>query len=989
MRKILLTILVIAMSSAVCLAQTVNGTILGHVTDASGFAVQGANVAILNTGTGLNESLTTDKSGSFISPTLPLGTYEVTVSAKGFETQVKSGLVLNVADRMQLLYTLKPGNVSTTVKVTTHAPLIETASTTLGAVISSQQVASLPVNGRSVTDLLILVPGVSMLGGANQQSVGGVGTFSNEGGVHFLVDGGDASRVDYDDLTNQYGSSAGRISRVSMDAVQEFRVSTDLYSAEYGATQGGSVNLITKSGTNDMHGSLFEYFRNNIFDARDYFDAPPTNQPAYRLNQFGGSVGGPVIHNRMFYFGDYEGVRQRTGNILRAIVPTAAARAAAVPVIQTELAQLPLPNGPITSDPNFGNYTIGVTNPLTENTYMGKIDYMMSNVNHLSGRINVNKNLTDTYTGVATGQIQSAPGIMVLAMLDDTYTITPKLLNDATFNYNRFHVDPLSSPDENIRNEPIVNYGEGAGTGPGLFNILIANNSFTYQDIVTWVHNHQQIKFGGNIIRNQVNKELGFQMIATFQTFAQAQQNQAFQDSTLGFPRFGLRNTYYDMFFQDDYQLRPRLTLNLGLRYQYDTTFQEAHGKITNFDFSTDALTPIGDNGLDFQKLNFAPRIGIAYSMNSAGTTVLRAGFGIFYTDQNAGNDGQGLPSNVPGNGFTASVSYKQVPGLVGLPFPDLSSFGVPSTSFSAIQRNLATPYSEKWSLNIQQALGQSAMLQVGYSGNHGVHLFESIDANRFFPGTNVRPLPQYGSISTLYTGGFSNYDALQAIFKKRWNNGMAFHANYTWSHTLDDTPTVFSSIQDDHNPQLDYSNTDFDVRHNFEADVSYQIPAAPRIPKIIGSGWQFNDITQIRSGFYYSVSCGCDPLSVGQLNGLADSVPGVNRRPTDYNIPFNQLNPAAFVAPVGHIGNSGRNSNKGPAAMDFDMSAFKTFTIVGQQKLEFRAEAFNIFNHPQFSSPGAALNNLPQFGQSLSTITTDVGFHTSRQLQFALRYFF
>jgi hypothetical protein len=503
------------------------------------------------------------------------------------------------------------------------------------------------------------------------------------------------------------------------------------------------------------------------------------------------------------------------------------------------------------------------------------------------------------------------------------------------------------------------------------------------------VHGHQQIKFGGAAIRNQVNKELGFQMIATFLTFAQAQQNQAYSDTTLGFPRFGLRNTYYDLFFQDDYQLRPRLTLNLGLRYQYDTTFQEAHGKITNFDFSTGALTPIGDNGLDFQKLNFAPRIGVAYSLNAAGTTVLRAGFGIFYTDANAGNLGQGLPANVPGNGFSATVSHLQVPGLVGLPFPDLSSFGVVSTSFSAIVKNLQTPYSEKWSLNLQQALGQSAMFQIGYSGNHGVHLYENIDENRLFPGGASRPYPQYGSIGTTYAGGYSNYDALQAIFKKRWNNGMTFHANYTWSHTLDDTPTVFSSIQDDHNPQLDYSNTDFDLRHNFEADTSYQIPAVPRIPKVIGSGWQFNDITQIRSGFYYSVSCGCDPLNVGQANGYADSVPGVNRRPANYSIPLNQLNPAAFTAPVGHIGNSGRNSNKGPAAIDFDMSLFKTFTIVGQQKLEFRAEAFNIFNHPQFSSPGASLTDLPQFGQSLSTITTDVGFHTSRQLQFALRYFF
>ncbi len=257
-------------------------------------------------------------------------------------------------------------------------------------------------------------------------SIGGKGTFSNEGGLHFLLDGGNASRVDYDDMNNTYGSSAGRVSRASVDAVEEFRVYTDSYSSEYGQTQGGVINLIIKSGTNDFHASLFEYFRNEKLDARDYFNSMPRYKPAYRLNQFGGTFGGPIIHNKLFFFADYEGVRQRSGNILLAQVPTAAVRAIALPVIQSAFNALPLPNGPLpTTDPRFGQYAESVSNPLTENTGIIKVDWEVSSRDHVTARYNANQNLTDTYFGVATGQVQHAPGFLQLGMIGYTRTISP------------------------------------------------------------------------------------------------------------------------------------------------------------------------------------------------------------------------------------------------------------------------------------------------------------------------------------------------------------------------------------------------------------------------------------------------------------------------------------------------------------------------------------------------------------------------------------
>ena len=975
--------------ASICFAQTDTGTILGVVEDAKGYSIVGATVILENVGTGFTQKLVTNSTGGFISAPLPLGNYKAVVSSPGFTTAIKQDLTLLVSDRMRLRFQLAPGSVTETVTVTGQTPLIDTASTTQGGVVSKQQVADLPINGRSVTDLLALVPGVELRGSSNQLSVGGQGTDTNEGGLHVLLDGGDASRVDFDDVGNTYGSSAGRVSRASVDAVEEFRVYTDSYSAEYGQTQGGVVNLITKSGTNDFHASLFEYFRNEILDARDYFNPAPAYKPAYRLNQFGGTLGGPILRKKLFFFTDYEGVRQRSGTVLLAVVPTAAARSTAVPVVQQALTNLPLPNGPISAaDPRFANYTESVTNPLTENTGIGKIDWQATQNDHITGRYNINQNLTDTYTGVAKGQVQDAPGLMQLAMLNYTRTFSPSVINEASFYFNRFHVDPRASNDPTVLVSPIINFGEGAGVGPGLFDLHVANNSFTGQDNLTIVHGKHQIKAGGTVIRNQANKELGFQMTINYLTFDNALQNQAYSDGTLGFPRIGIRNTYYYLFVQDNYQVSRQLSLNMGLRYQYDTSPSEAQGRIANFNFATGALDPEGATVLNAPKLNFAPRFGIAFSPFASGSFVIRGGFGLFFSDLNAGNLGQNLPSNT-GLGFSASVSNLQVPGLVGLPFPNLSSFAVPTTSFSAIVKNYQEPYSEKWNLNIQQAIGSTAMVQIGYSGARGIHLIEGYDANRLFPGGASRPYPQYGSINTDFTGAVSNYQAFQAIFKKRWPNGLTFNANYTFSHSLDDAPTVFGSYQDDHNPVGDYGNSDFDVRHNLEFDASYAIPGIPHVYKVIGSGWQYNTITAIRSGFPYSVTCGCDPLNVGQATSRADLIPGVSPRPQLFSIPLNQLNPAAFVAPVGHFGTSGRNIFYGPDAVNFDMSIFKSFNLTHKQQVTFRAEAFNIFNHPQFSNPQSALNNIPQFGQTTSTVSTQEGFHTSRQMQFALRYSF
>jgi hypothetical protein len=551
-------------------------------------------------------------------------------------------------------------------------------------------------------------------------------------------------------------------------------------------------------------------------------------------------------------------------------------------------------------------------------------------------------------------------------------------------------VDPRAASEADVLTAPIVNFGGGiANTGPGLFDLVVANNSYSTLDTLTWVTGRHQLRFGTQIIRNEGNKGLGFQKLVNYLNLDDAAANRAFSLSTIGFPRVGLRNTYAHFFVQDDFRVNTHLTINMGLRYQYDTAPTESHGRIANFDLSTGTLDPVGSSVLDAPKLDFAPRFGIAYSPFNSGHTVFRAGYGIFFADLNAANLGQNMPSNTPGFQFNESVNALQIPGLAGLPFPDLSAFALPATAFSAIAKNFQMAYTQKWNFNVQQALSKNTLLQVEYLGSRSLHLQGGINENRLIAGTQTRPITGVGDVNFMMSGLISNYQALMTTFRQRFGHGLSFNLNYTWSHSIDDQPTIFSSFQDDHNVLNDYGSSDFDVRHNLEFDYTYALPAAPVIPGWLGAGWQINGITNIRSGFPYTVTCGCDPLGVGQATSRADLISPQSTKPANYSIPLAQLSLAAFASPVGHYGTLGRNTFSGPGAVNFDFSLFKDFHVRERQTVQFRAETFNIFNHPQFGNPFATLTAPSLFGASLGTIATAEGFHTSRQIQFALRYSF
>jgi hypothetical protein len=421
------------------------------------------------------------------------------------------------------------------------------------------------------------------------------------------------------------------------------------------------------------------------------------------------------------------------------------------------------------------------------------------------------------------------------------------------------------------------------------------------------------------------------------------------------------------------------------VRYQYDTTPTESHNRISNFDPVTGQLTPVGATIFRAPKYDFGPRIGFAYTPFHSKQTVIRGGYGIFHAPIVAAL-AQENPGNVPGIAQNATAIF---PG-VGFPFPPITPASTGMALF-AEPINWHTAYTEQWNLNVQHGFGQSTVLQVGYIGNRGLHESPFNELNPINRATGLRPYPEFSTITNFFDGGISSYNALQASLKRRFSHGFTFNVNYTWSHSLDEGGVSFGSgLQNNSNVRADYGNADYDARHNLEFDYTYQAPAIPHLPKVIGEGWQLNGITTMRSGLPFTVVCGCDSAGIGASTARPNVVSGVSERPSNFNLPSNQLNFAAFSVPApGTYGNLGRNTLRGPSAYNWDFSLFKNFKVTEKQTVQFRSEFFNIFNTPQFSNPNAALNAPVIFGQTLTTIPAVGGFGSNRQIQFALRYGF
>ena len=1028
---VLLTLIVFGALPLV--AQFDTGIITGTVTDSSGAVVPKAAITVKNLGTGYQKSLVTDQNGDFQAYSVPLGTYVVTASAAGFADTKSENIRLNVGADVKVNLVLAVAVSQEAIQVTGTLTTVDTSSSSTGTTLDTNQVANLPVNGRDVADFLGIAPGSSNATGFFQGSVNGMENIFT--GLNITLDGQSAMRGDINGFLDTEGQETARITRASVDSIQEIDYTNSGYSAEHGHSLGPQMNIITKGGTNDFHGSVFEYFRNDALDAKDYF---ATSSQPLRLNQFGANVGGPIVKNKLFFFVNYEGDRTHV-TIFNALNHTLSAyarqRMAGTPSMAPVLAQFaPLPAACAGTYPNLpsscivkgftdsqdSNQTDMVYDPATlpnivsENTGSVRIDYNISDKDRLFGRYNINDSLTNYTYGMNLGQVSPQKLRTQYAKLDETHTFNSTTLNEFSVAINRFYSDTNSNTPTPLAGFNGFFIDLGSLPGPNTFNQITPFADVEIFDTVSKTIGRHTLRFGPQFRINRNNEWLRPQQTYDYASIDDLINNNVFVLQKIGYPSFvGNRNSNWDFFIDDSWKVNKNLTLNLGLRYDYNTPWASGPGQGQNFDVATQALLPISQQTYTAPKGDVAPRAGFAWDPFGTGKTSIRGSFGLFY---NPMHFNFATTTNVPAlssynvNLFQATIDYPS-------PNPPLPAG---TQNVNAFPTNPKDPVSANWSFGVQQEVARGTVLTISYVGNNVHHMqagvdFYPLNANPANVFTDTRPFLNFANENVLASGLGSNYNSLQVKFDRRVGN-LNLEMNYTWSHELDDMVNVFSpGFEDPFNPKYDHSGGDWDVRHNLTSSVLYSLPtlkgSSPLKRTALG-GWQTSGILQTRSGLPTNITLVSgffgNPQRPDYVPGVGLWAPGHSWPRSSYNINAFTIQPTYDGTPGNTIGTVGRNALPGPAEFQFDLSGMKNFPITERLTMQFRADIFNLFNHPNFTNPDGGIcssvteptfvppptcNVNSNFGRTGQTIAdangTQIGGGTARQTQFSLRFIF
>ncbi len=972
-------------------AQT--GTISGQVLDASQAAVPGASVTLDNPANGSHRVVSSDNAGRYTFADVPIGRYNLSAAKPGFQTEVKQGVEINVGSAITVDFSLPTGQVTEQIQVTAEAGTLQTEGSNTGGVMENRQLVDLPINGRDYARFSLLMPGaIARSNYIADLAFNGLHTVHNQ----FSIDGVDATRVDQPYMSNGYERGA-RLLTGSLDTIAEFRVQTSNYQAQYGRSAGSNINIVSKSGTNAFHGTLFEFFRNSALDAKNFF-APPTFKPPFRFNDFGGNLGGPIIKDKTFFFVNYEGSRQRIGISGAGTVPSALLKQqvlAASPVLAPILALYPAGTSP-TSNPLVDNYVTAQTSHVREDTGSVKLDQRFSENDAAFVRVNVN----DTHTfGPLFGVTPSALGVLDFqnvpirtsnVAIHEQHIWSPNIVSEVLAGAQRWgsHI---------ISNEPypqITVTGITTVTGDRGRSI---QNATSYQlgGDTTIVHGAHTIKFGTNEYEIRVarlSKNTSSMTYTSLQDFID--NSVASASFTVGDPGHITQATQIGLFVQDTYKVRPNLTIDYGLRYDYETVIHDSHNATQTYDERLGALGQVGDEYYRPNKNDWGPRLGIAWQ--PASKMVIRTGGGIFWQAYPVGFGSYSIPvNNIPGN---ASLLRQSVPAL-SYPIVNFLSQGVapvPSVAgFDWIRRDI---YTEQWDFSVARDIGGGAAIQVAYVGNRGLNLRRGYTINFIDPTLGKRPNPLYSNISIEGNTGQSTYNALQVSFQQRLRRNLITKVEYGWSHGIDDVQDqgLFSSQpQDDNNFKAERGNSSGDIRHNVAYSILYTIPmgqgygflgSAKGLPGFLVSGWSVASLGLIHTGIPFTVTIGTNTFGNGNLtNQRPNAVAGVDPYATNKSV-NGWLNPAAFSMPAaGTFGNLGRNTVYGPGFANVDFSLLKTTKFSESKNLEFRAEFFNLPNHPNFAQPSSTFNTA-SFGQIFQTFGATLGLGTSRQIQMALK---
>jgi hypothetical protein len=876
-------------SAPLLLAQVTAATVSGTVADSSGGVLTGATVVILNEETGVSRTVPTDATGRYLAPALSLGQYKISASQEGFQTEVRSGISLTVGRQAIVNFQLQLGSVTQTVEVTGEAPLVETTRGSLGTLVESQAISELPLNGRDLAQLITLQPGVVHF----DFERGDLGT-----GKALIVGGGRATtNVFYMDGTsiesfNQKTPVGASQNFLGSEGVREFRTETNAYSAQYGRSSGGVFNIVTKSGTNTLHGSAFAYHRNDNLDASRWEDNKFGQQKReFKRNQYGFSIGGPIVADRTFYFGTYEALRQRLGrNELSTTFSESIRQDPAIDArVKPYLALWPLPNGEIHADGRTGDYHFGFSEPTDEHHTQGRVDHRISDRNSLFGRFTfldsanpkVGSFPNDQYTGEARSSF---------ATLEETTIISPTLLNTVRLGFTRtlyreLDVSPPVDPALLFAPDPSGRIGTLGVTGvtsvgtsgiSGTFGSKNIINSIQLGDDVVFNKGHNVYKFGFNWLFNQANgwnpgREGISYTFNSIDNFLYRATPSGFRGPIIAANKDPFRTFGQDiigLYFQNDVQLTSRVNLNVGLRYEFITVQKERYGRVANFrpgDLTSilqarpeDIVTgnPLYQNP-SFR--NFAPRLGFAWDMTGNGKVALRGGFGLFFEQLD--------------QVLNRTTSYRMAPfqiemeGSQNIPFPNiyqLCSNDDPYRPRNAlcgarpilniVPFKMRTPYTMQYNLNVQRELFPNTVLTLGFAGSRGIRLLgignlngypaEDINGRLVFPANlTARPNPNFDGILYRHPFGNSWYNSAQLSVGHKYAYGLMWNGSYTFSKTIDitsgsqggsDFSTGTFNESNYYHRHLDKGLSVFDARHVVSFNSIYDLPVGPG--KMFGS---------------------------------------------------------------------------------------------------------------------------------------------------------
>lgn len=1000
-RARILTVVVFSLVSALPLAAQ-NASLLGVVQDTQDAVIQGATVTLTKLDTQIAQTVKTDSTGSYEFAIVRPGQYQLKVEQQGFKTSLQSPITLLVDQRGRNDVVLQLGETTTLVTVEGQVTGVQTDTSSLGDVVDTKKIVEIPLNGRFFLDLALLMPGTVVPSTNNRTFLAapsGIGSSginasgAREDSTNYLFDGINLSDMVQNQITFQ----------PNIDMIQEFKVQTNSFSAEYGRNAGIIINGVSKSGTNSFHGSAYEFVRNEKFDAKNFFDRADQIIPPFKRNIFGYSIGGPVIRNKTFFFHSYEGREGRESVTVRTAVPSDAQRAAVSnPVIRKLNGLIPLAN-------SADGFFVGSIPKARElNQFSGRIDHTFGSRNFLSGTFLSNRDSRTEPTlqgNNLPGFGDRRPARRYLLSLSYTRIISPGLINELRAGLNRVRIDFL--PD--YRANPL-DFDINSGVSDVFPRILVTggpafggingfpqgrgDTSFQYTDTVSWVRGKHSFKFGGEMRRfrnNNFNNSIGGGItFSSLTNYLSGVASQSAQTRLAVSP--AIRVTAFDGFAQDDYRVTSRLTLNLGLRYELNGVPNEIHDRLSVYNVSSRTLAQAGTSGVEIYKKdfnNFGARLGFSFSPFRDSRTVVRGGFGLYF-DQPVTNIVTGLGSNPP---FSSSVTFNntaQVPLNIDLTRPFNLPGGGPSIfNLAAVAPDYVGGYVEQYNFNVQHERFNT-VFQAGYVGSAGRHLRLVRDYNQ---GINsVRPVREFGTINIQESSSNSNYNALWISGNRRFAKGLTFNVSYTFAKSIDLNSVGSSNpqIQNAYNVSAEKALSDFDARHRFVLSGVYFFPftANGAFLKRAVEGWSIAPIVNLQSGNPFSPII--TALRSGSLQAFdrPDLVPG-QALTVDNPSPQRWFNTAAFVLnQVGQFGNAGRNILKGPGFQDVDLSLAKVTKIRERFELQFRAEAFNLLNHPNLAQPQNAIN-AGTVGQITATRTVRGDLGSSRQIQFGIKLLF